>query len=209
MKITKHEHAHLVIEEQGQKLIIDPGMLSSDLGDTSNVTAVVVTHDHADHLSVDNLRSILAASPQAKIFTTPEVASQFPEATVVANGEQIDIGAFSLVFYGGSHAPIHEIVTVPHNIGVMVNNLLFYPGDALTIPTQHVQILAAPGNAPWASVGQVMDYIAAVKPAVCFPTHNGLLSEVGHDVYNFHLGNGCKNSGTEFRYLQVGESIEL
>ena len=209
MKLTKYPHAHLVLEEAGQKLIIDPGMFSSDLGDVSNVAAIVITHSHGDHLNLDNIKNIQAASPEVKIFGTPEVADQIPEATVVANGEEIEAGPFSLAFFGQEHAPIHPTVPVPHNIGVMVNDTLFYPGDSFTVPIQAVQVLAVPGNAPWAAVGEAMDYIAAVKPAMTFPTHDGLLSEAGHNVYNASLESICKESGTQFRFLKVGESLEI
>jgi L-ascorbate metabolism protein UlaG (beta-lactamase superfamily) len=209
MKITKHPHAHLAITEAGQQLIIDPGMFSAKLGDIANVVAVVVTHNHADHFSAEHLKAIQAASPGVKIFATPEVADEFPAAIVVAHGEQVDVGPFSLAFFGSDHAAIHSSVPVPHNIGVFVNNLLFYPGDAFTVPVEHVQILAVPGNAPWATVGEAMDYIASLRPAIAFPTHNGLLSDAGSAVYNMHLSNISKKSGTEFRSLRPGESIEL
>jgi L-ascorbate metabolism protein UlaG (beta-lactamase superfamily) len=209
MKLTKHPHAHLTLEQANQKLIIDPGIFSADLGDIANVTAIIVTHSHADHLDADHITQIQAANPSVQLFTTADVAELLDGATVVQHGERITVGAFELRFYGQEHASIHESVAVPDNIGVLVNDTLYYPGDAFTIPEGTVKVLAVPGNAPWATVGQAMDFIVALKPDIAFPTHNALLSEAGHQVYNTHLDNISKESGTEFHFLQPGDSIEI
>jgi L-ascorbate metabolism protein UlaG (beta-lactamase superfamily) len=74
--ITKYEHACLVIEEQGKRLIIDPGMYLKGFSDHENVCAVVVTHEHQDHLNPKVLDQIVKANPDAKIFTIAAVAEQ-------------------------------------------------------------------------------------------------------------------------------------
>jgi len=211
MKLTKYGHACIVLEEQGKKLIIDPGAFTPEFGGTDNIAAVVVTHSHQDHFNPKHLEAIVAANPEVKIFTTPEVQEQFanPTVTVVGAGQQATVGPFRLKFSGDMHAPIHPTIPVPHNTAVMVNDTFFYPGDTYTMPDKPVDVLAVPGNAPWMQVGDSIDYIINVKPKRCFPTHNGLLSEAGHMVYNGGLEMTAKANGAEFIYLKPGESLEF
>jgi L-ascorbate metabolism protein UlaG (beta-lactamase superfamily) len=211
MKLTKYEHACLVLEDQGKKLIIDPGSFTATFGDLTNVVAVVVTHVHADHYSTEHLEMIISQNPDVQIFTTTEVANKFPRpvTTIVSHNTRAEAGPFGLLFLGDMHKEIHESLSRPHNIGVMVNDTFFYPGDAFTVPEIPVATLAVPANAPWASVRESMDYIAAVKPSLCLPTHDGLLSENGHMVYNASLNHACKLNDVKFQYLQPGDSIEI
>jgi L-ascorbate metabolism protein UlaG (beta-lactamase superfamily) len=211
MKLTKYGHACVVLEERGKKLIIDPGAFTPEFGDVSNVVAVVVTHSHADHFKPEHLETILAASGDAKIFTTPEVTEQFskPRVTAVKAGDDASAGPFTLAFGGEMHQVIHDSAPCPQNISVFVNDELYYPGDSYTMPDQPVKVLAVPTNAPWMKVADSMDYLAAVKPTMCFPTHNGLLSENGVNVYNFWLSKACEESAIEFKYLTPGDSIEI
>lgn len=209
MKLTKHPHAHLVIESEGQKLVIDPGAFSGDLGSIEAVTAVVITHNHADHFHADHIQTIRDQNPEVIVYSTPEVAEALPGTTVVKAGDTHVAGPFKLQFFGDMHAVIHPDFPYPHNTGVLVNDRFYYPGDSFVEPTVPVQVLALPANAPWASVQQTMDYLRTVKPAVCFPTHNALLSPEGTAIYNDWLQRAVKNQGTDFRYLDVGESLEF
>jgi L-ascorbate metabolism protein UlaG (beta-lactamase superfamily) len=191
--------------------VIDPGEFTADFGPLDNIAAVVVTHVHADHWSASNLDRIFAANPDATLFTTKEVAEQttHPRAAVATAGEQTTVGPFTLRFGGDMHATIHDSMAVPHNTTVFVNDVFYYPGDSYVLPDKPVTILALPANAPWMKVAESMDYVAAVKPARCIPTHNGLLSEQGDAVYGFWLSKACKDKGITFEPLQPGESIGL
>lgn len=211
MKLTKYEHACVVLEQDGTKLVIDPGSFTPDFGSTEGIAAVVITHVHADHFSPSNIERIIQDNPEVQIFTTAGVAEKLTSATttVVHNGSEVVVEPFSLRFLGGMHHLIHVSLPRPHNIGVMVNEMFFYPGDSFTVPDVPIEVLAVPGNAPWASVGESMDYIARVKPDTCFPTHNALLSDNGHLVYNASLEHSAKANGVTFQFLQAGESLEL
>ena len=211
MKLTKYAHACIVLEEQGQKLIIDPGSFTPDIGDTSNVVAVVVTHVHQDHLNKDHLKAIVAANPKVQIFTTTEVKDELglPNVTIASDGQTQTVGPFTLAFSGEMHANIHSSMAPPHNTAVMVNDLFFYPGDSFTKPNKTVDLLAIPANAPWANIADSMDYLAVVKPKRAIPTHDALLSDIGHKIYNSVLGTTAEANGIEFTPLAPGESIEF
>ena len=90
MRITKFGHACVRIEHDGQVLVIDPGGWSEPEA-VDGATAVLVTHEHPDHLSLENLRRT-----GAPVFTIDAVARQIADedpavserVTVVAPGER-------------------------------------------------------------------------------------------------------------------------
>jgi len=211
MKIIKYEHACLVVEDHDKRLIIDPGnYVKSAITEVDNVVGLVITHVHADHFDPEHIKGIIQKNPSIKIFCTGEVAKQLniPGTKIVSEGEEAQIGSFRLRFYGKQHAPVHYSWPVDQNVGVLINDRLYYPGDSFTIPDVKVALLALPVSAPWLKLGETMDFLTAVKPSVAFPTHNALLSEVGEQMVDKILGGIAKQNGGTFSPLAVGESID-
>jgi L-ascorbate metabolism protein UlaG (beta-lactamase superfamily) len=215
MKITKHGHACLESLEGGQRILIDPGFYTEPMGQITDVLAVVITHKHDDHCHEQQLREILATNPTAQIFGTDEVkarlAESMPEAEVTAvhHGDFYPVGGFTLEFFGDMHQEIHRSIPLIQNCGVMVNGKLYYPGDSYTQPDRPVEVLACPASAPWLKIGDVMDFVDAVKPARSFATHNALLSDLGHDLNNGRIKLVTEQNGGSFEYLRVGDSLEI
>jgi hypothetical protein len=105
------------------------------------------------------------------------------------------------------HAEIHRSIPLIQNCGVMINDSLYYPGDSYTQPDRPVEILACPTSAPWLKVGDVMDFVAAVKPKKCFATHNVHLSEIGHELNNSRVQQVVEANGGKFEFVQPGEVV--
>lgn len=211
MKITKYEHACVVIEEQGKKLVIDPGSWTEDFGGTDNIAAVVITHVHADHFNPANITAIAQANPDVQIFATGEVAQALTELPIaaVSGGRTSTVVSFKLQFFGEQHAVIHESMPHNQNVGVLVNDSFYYPGDSFTIPGVPVQTLALPASAPWLKAGEMIDFFNEIKPQICFPTHNALLSDKGQALIDNNFGQKlCDQIGATYYSLKPGESIE-
>jgi L-ascorbate metabolism protein UlaG (beta-lactamase superfamily) len=211
MKLTKYGHACVVLEEQGQKLVIDPGVYTPDLGDYSNVAGIVITHVHPDHFDPNNIAKILGQNPGVQIWSTAEVAEKMPNppVTAVTDGATGAAGAFSLRFYGKDHAEVLPSLPRNQNIGVLVNDSFYYPGDSFTLPGAPVKTLALPISAPWLKLAESVAFLQAVKPQLCFPTHNALLSDIGLSMANSMIGSACEQQGIAFNGLQIGESVEV
>lgn len=211
MKLTKYEHAFLVLEEEGQKLVIDPGSYSSDMPELENVCGMVITHVHGDHFNLPHIDKILARNPEAIIHTVEEVAKELGARAhkIVSSGASEQCGPFQLAFHGEKHAIIHDSAPVWQNVGVMVNQTLYYPGDSFTVPDAPVEVLAVPAGSPWAKIGEEMDFVEAIKPAKAFPTHNAHLSEIGLSGRDNWLGQMCEKIGAQYIVLRPGESLEL
>jgi len=211
MKLTKHEHACLVLEKSNDVLVIDPGNLTMPLADLRGVVAIVITHEHADHWTPEQLDRILDVNPDATIFAPRSVqrAAGGHTITAVADGDRHEVGGFTLAFYGTQHAVIHSSIPIVENVGVFVDGVLFYPGDAYTVPPVAVDTLAAPAGAPWLKIGEAMDYVLAVAPKRAFPTHEMTLSVAGQTLANARLETVTKAGGGEYFPLQPGESLDL
>jgi L-ascorbate metabolism protein UlaG (beta-lactamase superfamily) len=211
MKITKHGHACLEVSNDSQTLIIDPGSYTEELTGLGNVVAVVITHKHDDHCDEAKIAKIKEANPNVQIFGTSEVAARLEgqKVTTVYHGDYYEVGSFKLEFFGDMHQIIHRSIPLIQNTAVLVNGDLYYAGDSYTPPDQKVKVLACPTSAPWLKVGDVMDFIQEVKPEICFPTHNALLSQLGHDLNNSRVKQVTEENGGEFRYLEVGQSLEI
>ena len=75
MNVTKYEHACLVLEHEDERLVIDPGNFTRPLPALDKVTAIVITHQHPDHWSDDQLARIRENNPDAPIFGPAGVAA--------------------------------------------------------------------------------------------------------------------------------------
>lgn len=211
MRVTKHEHACLEIEHSGDTLIIDPGGYTTLLVGVTDVVGVVITHEHADHWSDDQLELIIKNNPDVRLLGPAGVAAaanKYPIETVNA-GDTVELGPFTLSFYGGEHAVIHESIPIVDNLGVLVNNTLYYAGDAYTNPGVDVDTLAVPAGAPWLKIGDVMDYVAEIAPKRAFPVHEMVLSTIGKTLSNARIKGSVEAAGGEFFALEPGDAIDL
>ncbi|OJX81466.1 MULTISPECIES: MBL fold metallo-hydrolase [unclassified Leifsonia] len=212
MRLTKFEHAALLLEDSGKKLFVDPGSFTTPLTDTANTVAVVITHEHADHWTPEQLKRVLDMNPDAKIFAPEGVARAAADfdVTVVHAGDVVEAEPFTLQFFGGTHAVIHSSIPTVDNLGVLINDQLYYAGDSFTIPEGiEVDVLAAPAGAPWMKVAEVMDYVLAVKPKRSFPTHEMVLSRAGKDMSNGRIAWATEQNGGEHFPLEPGDTIDL
>ena len=204
MKLTKYQHACFTVEDDGKILIVDPGNFTSDFIAPENVVAVVVTHEHPDHFDHEQLAAIIDKNPDAVIVGHEAVVSQIEvfETKAVRAGDTLTIGPFSLEFFGGEHALIYKTMPVVANLGVMVNDLLYYPGDSFTTPGKPVDTLAVPASAPWMKMSEAMDFLADIKPRFAFPTHDAILSDIGKSLSDRLLGNTATTQSTEYKRLE-------
>lgn len=213
MRLAKYEHACLSLEIDGQLLVVDPGGWTTDLPTLSGVVAVVVTHEHADHWTAEQLSRILDANPDARILAPSGVAAAADgfDIETVAPGDTVEIGPFTLEFFGGTHAKIHDSIPLVDNVGVLVNGSLYYPGDSFATPgtAVEVEVLAAPVGAPWLNTSDAMDFVLAVKAARVFPTHDQTLSAKGKGFHDMLLKSAAKTAGGEYLALAAGEAIEV
>lgn len=212
MKITKHEHAALRVEARGETLIIDPGSFTPPLRNVENLVGIVVTHEHADHWTAEHLGRLLADAPGTPVFAPAGVAhvAEGFEITAVSPGETASAGSFALRFFGGEHQLIHSSIPIIDNVGVLVDETFYYPGDSYAVPEGiAVDTLAAPLGAPWLRIGDAIDFVLAVAPRRAFGTHDMTLSEIGKSLHHHRLDWATAQGGGSYQVLESGESLQL
>jgi len=212
MKLTKFEHSCFVLEENGERLVVDPGEFSMSLNAAiPGVTAVVVTHVHSDHIDVKKIKQILKQNPSAQLFTTAETAASHPELPCIAvvAGDTRDVGQFHLEFFGGQHAVIYPDKPVFENVGIVINESVAYPGDSFVDPGKPVTVLLAPAAAPWLKIKEAVDYITAANAENIIPTHDAILSLEGKDLHDAHLRTAAELTGKTYTRLAAGKTLAV
>lgn len=212
MRVTKHEHACLRLEREGRTLIVDPGSYTLPLADLQDLIGIVLTHEHPDHWTPEHLERLRKAAPGIPIYGPAGVAAAAAgfDVITVTPGETVSLDPFTLEFFGGRHAVIHETIPVVDNVGVLVGDEFYYPGDSYTVPTgRDVRLLAAPVGAPWLKIGEAMDFVLAVAPRRAFGTHDMTLSQIGREMGRQRLRWATEQGGGEFLTLDPGDGVDL
>ncbi|MFC9983623.1 MBL fold metallo-hydrolase [Microbacterium keratanolyticum] len=212
MRLTKHEHAALRIEEAGETLLIDPGVYTLPLDGLHHVVGVVLTHEHPDHWTSAHLDRIISSAPGIPVYAPEGVANADAghAITVVRPGDTVTAGSFTLTFFGGAHEVIHPSLPEIDNVGVLVNERLYYPGDSYAVPEGvAVDTLAAPLGAPWLRIRDAMDFVLTVAPRRAFGTHDMTLSEIGRGMHRARLQWATEQNGGEFFTLDPGDTLDI
>lgn len=187
MKLTKYEHSCFTLEKDDKTIVIDPGAWTTDFVADEHTVAVVVTHEHMDHFDPETLRAIVEKNPDVVIYAPQAVVALAEDLPmrIATPGEKVEVGDFALEFVGGKHAIIHaDFHPIYENIGVIVDDTVYHPGDSLELPGKPVKVLSLPIVAPWEKVSESVDFLIAVKPEIAFPSHDAFLNEMGHDLYD-------------------------
>lgn len=212
MQCFRLSHAGLVIElgdgADRASLFIDPGDFSDEhelgtaLSAAAPVAAIVITHEHADHWTPQNIAAIRAAAPQAPIYTTEVAAAALRDAGIddaiaVRENDRKVAGPFVLDFYGRRHEVLHSSIPVIDNIGVQVNGVLAWGGDSLARPPFPADVLGVPIGSPWSNIAQVMDFALITAPRRAYLTHDGMLSARGLGLFTQRVRGCLERSGGE------------
>ncbi|SMD07496.1 MBL fold metallo-hydrolase [Lentzea albidocapillata] len=207
MKLVHFSHACVLLESGSTRILIDPGTFSSGFEDLEDLDAVLVTHQHFDHIDAERLPALLKANPRAQLIVDEGTAPSVENATVARPGDTFKIGDTTVRVVGGQHAVIHEDIPIVPNAAYVVGDGAFYhPGDSLFVPDEDIDVLGLPAGAPWLRTGEAVDFMRAVKPRVAVPIHEKTLASPQMAVRFFEM---LKPEGTEVRLLVPGEETAV
>ena len=196
MFLTKLGHSCFRVESGGTTLVLDPGGFS-DPHALQGANAVLITHEHADHVVPERLREALRADPDLAVWTNEAVSAQLSDGlddatarriATVEHGDTFTVGPSSggpaagsleISVHGEKHARIHADIPIIRNVGFMLPGAIFHPGDALTVPEQQVDTLLAPAAGPWMKISELIDWLRSVAPEQAYLMHDAILSDVG------------------------------
>jgi L-ascorbate metabolism protein UlaG (beta-lactamase superfamily) len=177
VKLTHLGHACLLVETDTARLLIDPGTMST-FDALTDLDAVLVTHQHPDHVDAPRLTALLAANPAATLVVDPDsvtaVAGLPTEHVVARPGDRLTFGRSSVEVVGGIHAAVYAEVPGCTNSGYLIDDgALLHPGDSFFVPGRDVDVLAVAVDGPWLKLAESVDYVRAVAPRVAVPIHEG------------------------------------
>lgn len=211
MRLTKYGQSCLLVEDGDARVLLDPGSLSQGFEDLRGLTAVLITHSHADHLDIDRLIPLLDANDGAELLADADSAGQLRErgvqATAVDDGDASRVGGLDVRVIGSRHAVIHPEISTIANVGYLLGGRLFHPGDSFAVPAvTDLELLALPLAAPWAKVSETVEHLRAVAPRRAFPIHDAILA-----VPQPYIATVTRlaPSGTQVQVLEPGEPVQV
>lgn len=211
MRITKFGHACVRIQTDGGVVVLDPGVYT-DAGALDGADAVLITHEHADHVHPEHLRGTdvpiwtIAAVERMLREQAPDVAER---VTVVRPGDRLDIAGASVEVVGEKHAVIHPDYDRFDNSGYVLQSggtSVYHPGDALTPPGRPVDVLLAPVSAPWLKVGEAIDFVREVAAPTSLAIHDRVYSDIGLTMVDAHMANLLPD-GQAFERREPGQDL--
>lgn len=211
MRIVKFGHACVRLEHDDAAVVLDPGGFTGPEA-VDGATAVLITHEHADHYSAEHLRRT-----EAPVFTIEAVAAKIRDEapdvaerlTVVSPGERFDPG-LPVAVVGEKHAVIHPEMQHFDNSGFLLevgDVTVFHPGDALTVPDAEVDLLLLPVSAPWLKVSECIDFGRDVGAQRSLAIHDMVYSEAGLGIVDGHLDRMLGERGQSYSRLQAGQEL--
>jgi len=207
VRLTKFTHACVRLEADGRALVIDPGEFSEEAA-LDGVRTVLVTHEHFDHIDYGWLTRVAQADPEFRIYGPAPVTAQLTSlgeaAVTVSTGDTFTAGGFAVQAVGGDHAEIYEGLPGCPNLGYVIDDTVYHPGDALFVPDARIDTLLVPATAPWLKLAEALDFVRAVKPRRAFPIHDAMLSTIGQKSVE---GWMSAKANTDYAWLSPGDSV--
>lgn len=210
MLLTHFGHSCLLAEFHNTRVLFDPGTMAHGFEGITGLSAILLTHQHPDHVDVARLPSLLEGNPDAALYADPQTTAQLGDpCRTVHVGDELPIGELTVRAVGGRHAVIHPEIPVIENISYLVGDeghaaRLMHPGDALFVPDEPVDVLAAPAAAPWMRIAEAVDYLRAVAPERAVPIHQGIIAPDARGIY---YGRLTEMTSADFQVLPEESSV--
>jgi L-ascorbate metabolism protein UlaG (beta-lactamase superfamily) len=172
MKITRYFQSCLLVEEDNVRILIDPSGQEKDrMSKFGELDAVLYTHEHADHFDADMAQTFVEAGI-APVYANTSTAKLIKASkTVVKNGQELQIKGVKIKVLELPHCLMPDGSKGPLNVGFLINDKLFHPGDGKELAGLKVQILAVPMLGPDVSIKDACDFAKQVSMATAIPIH--------------------------------------
>ena len=209
LTLTRGIHAALTITSGATTLVVDPGAFGFP-DSVASADAVLVTHDHFDHVDLPALTVALGNNARLHVYTPTrlDLGAHANRQTLVAEGDEFVVGDMSVRVVGHEQAMASIDDDVIVNVGYLVAGFVLHPGDARP-EVKNIDTLIVALAAPWQNTPQLEKYLRAVTPARVIGLHDGTLNDLGRDFGQKTLARIAHSYGGDAISLNSGESITL
>jgi L-ascorbate metabolism protein UlaG (beta-lactamase superfamily) len=210
MQLTHFGHSCLLAQFDRTSILFDPGTFAHGFEGITGLSAIIITHQHPDHVDVARLPELLEGNPDAALYADAQTAEQLgARCQAVQVGDELSVGELTIRAVGGRHAVIHPEIPVIQNNSYLVDDgehraRLMHPGDALFVPDEPVDVLAAPAAAPWMRISEAIDYLRAVAPTHAVPIHQGIVAPEARGIY---YGRFTEMTSADFQVLPEESAV--
>lgn len=208
MKITKFFHSCLLIEDEAETYLIDPGDYTYDakvldLTTIDHIDYVLITHEHQDHMHIPFIKEILSVFGSAKIITNSDAQAILEDAGITVAAEvphhiRTQLIPHEKVFAGQP----------PTNMLFTINDKLTHPGDSHHFETT-TPILALPVQAPWGTLTAAVALAEELRPKIIIPIHDWHWRDEAREAFYNRLRTYFEPKGIEFIGLPTGEGVVI
>ena len=122
MKIKKFPQSCVMIKTDDTQLLVDPGIIGFQekfKDEWKTADAVLVTHNHPDHVHADTLAGL-----NRPVFSTSEVACKFPSSDIsaVSAGQELNVKGVKITVVSALHGDPQKYKDLKENVGFVIDD---------------------------------------------------------------------------------------
>lgn len=198
----------VLVTTDANATLFDPGFHTFesgelDINEIPDVTRVLITHAHADHVSPAFVRWLFDRRADLEVFANSEVEELLRDHDIpVGTDAPEDVEIEDVL-----HGPIPNGAQPP-NRSFTIEGLFTHPGDSRE-PTTSGPVLACPLIVPWDSARGAVEFATRLSPRQVLPIHDFYLTPGGREWIRGMVGATLKGEGIELLDLDWGEGLTV
>lgn len=198
----------LLVTTDSEATLFDPGIHTFQSGDIDldsigDVSRVLITHEHGDHVNPDFVSWLIDRQSDLTIFSNEPVVELLQEhdieaSTTVPSGVSIE---------DVLHGKIPNGATPP-NRSFTIDGVFTHPGDSRE-PMTTAPVLALPLLVPWDSATGAVEFARRLAPSYVIGIHDFYLAKGGRSWIRGMVGNALESDGIELVDIDWGGSFTV
>lgn len=178
--IRRLTNSCVLVDSDSGVTLFDPGFptwesADVDLSSLGPVDRVLITHEHADHVSPEFVAWLVGRRSDVTVYANDAVAG-------LLAGHDVAVATGIPPGFSGEDV-LHERIptgATPPNRAWTIDGVFTHPGDSYA-PTVTAPVLALPLLIPWGSTTKSVEFARRLGPQQVIPIHDFYLSASGRE----------------------------